>query len=187
MSYLFDSFKYASLLSVPMLGLGIMALAHNSRNFIPHRHTLSKTILLLKNTRHIALFKALFFGKAVLDFCFLFYVGQYFKLSWYDPAMFTMFFAIASFGTLGYFVEGDYSKVHTPIAYLSGTLWAVCQFFLAQLTGDPAFILFTNIFTTVGLCISYMFYFLRRLNIYVQILCFSFPYIWMLVFTLKYL
>jgi len=182
-----DFFKFNSLVSVPLFGMIAYLLIRKNPQFSFSKHTVSKSILFLHHPVKNFLFRFNFIFKALLDLSFALYISQYFNIPLITFPVLSMMISALFFGSLAYFIEGKYSKIHHVITYTSGVFWAISQISLAQLTNDNFFILFTNILTLIVIFLAFGFMFVKKTNVFVQITCLSLLYLWTIIFIFLYL
>ena len=182
-----DVFKYGSLVSIPLFSIIALSLIRGASHFSFRKHTVSKSVNYLKHPIHMIVFRMNFIIKALLDFGFILYVLNHFKISLASPFIWSLIVSALLFGSLAYFIEGKHTVLHQIIIYSSGVLWAVGQLYIARLTGDGFFIQLTNIMVIVPIIIAFGFMFANKTNVFVQALCMSIWYIWLLIFVFGYL
>jgi hypothetical protein len=182
-----EIFKYNTLISVPLFAIISLWLIQRVPDFSFSQHTVSKSVLLFKNSKQELIFRLNFLIKALLDLGFVWYLIHYFKLSIFSPLPLLLIPSALLFGSLAYFVEGKQTLIHQINAMGSGVLWALGQFCLSRSIGNTFFIQFTNVMVTIPILLAFGFMFAKKTNVFVQILCMSFWYIWLFVLVFRYL
>jgi len=183
-----EFFKYNSVLSIPLFSIIALSLIRNIPDFSFSKHTVSKSVIFLNNhPTQALLFRFNFLLKGLLDIGFVLYLIHFFKLSFNSSLAWCLILSACLFGSLAYFTEGDYSTIHRIVAYSSGVLWAISELYLARATGNTFFIQGTNIASVVVIILAFGFMFAKKTNAFVQILCMSIWYIWLVLFVFRYL
>ncbi|MFO0703118.1 MAG: hypothetical protein U0525_00120 [Patescibacteria group bacterium] len=179
--------KYSALASFPLFGVVVMWLITTLKNVDYSQHTISRTIMLLKNPTHRLIYRASFIVKAVMDLIFAIYVIQDLRLFWLSPIGISLVLIPILFGSLAYYVEGEFDIAHKRLVYAFIILWGFCQISLSFVTQDLSFVLMTIVSSIiVGLLVLYYMY--RNIaNIYIQGFCTIMLYFWLFVFVTKYL
>jgi hypothetical protein len=184
-----EIFKYGGLISVPLFGVIAYWLICQIPTFDLRKLTISRSILFLHGRFHRSLFRLNFISKALLDLGFAIYVLDRFNLTDGSPVYWSLIVYSVLFASLSLFIEGKYWFIHLILVYSSGLLWAFSQIFLSYLTNDNNFLVLTVILTTVVVTLPLGYVLTRKTNInaYVQVVCISLLYVWMLVFAFRYL
>jgi len=182
-----EIFKYNSLLSIPLFSIINLFLIRKAPDFSFHNHTVSKTINFLNRPTQAIIFRFNFILKALLDLGFVLYILNQFRISFGSPIALTLILSAFLFGTLACFVEGKHTTWHQIVVYTSSVLWAIGQICVARLIGNSAFILFTIIFGPFPVIVALGFCSQKKLNVFIQAVCMSMWYIWLIVFVFKYL
>lgn len=182
-----EIFKYNSLISIPLFSIIALLLIKKTRGFSFSKSTISKSILLLKETTYQIIFRLNFVVKAALDFGFIWYLIHRFTIPINSFLGLSLMASVIFFGLLAYFTEGKHKIIHRMLVYGNGLLWGISQILLAQFTKDTFFIVFTNATTTVAILIAFWFLFAKKTNVFIQITCVSLLYSWLLLFVFRYL
>lgn len=182
-----DIFEFGTIISIPLFSIIALLLITKTEGFSFSKQTVSKSILFLKNPIHKLIFRINFLIKTMLDLAFVIYAANHFRISIYSLPSLSLILSALLFGSLAYFTEGKFSKMHRIAIYSSNVFWAVGQICLALLTRDTFFIKFTFFMVTIPVFISFGYKFVKKTNAYIQVICMSFWYIWLLVFVLQYL
>ncbi|MCR4329572.1 MAG: hypothetical protein NUV65_03425 [Candidatus Roizmanbacteria bacterium] len=182
-----EIFKYTGLISTPLFSLVALLLIKKTRGFTFSKSTISKSILLLEKSTHRAIFQLNFLVKAALDLGFLWYLMYCLQIPVISFLGLTLILSVFFFGLLAYFTEGKYRIPHLVLVYSYGSLWGIDQVLLALLTKDTLFIVCTSLISATSIVIAFWYLFMKKLNVFVQILCVSLLYFWQIVFILEYL
>jgi hypothetical protein len=179
--------KYNSVVSIPLFTIIALFLLKKARGFSYSKSTFSKSIIIMKGRAHGILFRLNFILKALLDYGFVFYLIDRLEIPFFSILALSMLLSVTFFGLLFYFTEGRFSFIHHFLVYANGVLWCIAQVFLANLTGNYSFILFTYVLSVVVLSIEFGFLFAKKTNVFVQAICWVLFYIWLLVYVFKFL
>lgn len=182
-----EIFKYNSLISIPLFSVISLLLISKLPDFSFSKHTVSKSILFIKHPVEELIFRLNFLLKSLLDLGFAFYVINYFKISLNSTMAWSFILSAVFFGILSYFVEGKFAVLHKIIIYSSGVLWGFVQIMLAYHVGDYLFIQLTYFATIIPIALAFAFLFAKKLNVFIQIVCMSFWYFWLILFVFKFL
>ncbi len=182
-----EFFKYNSVLSIPLFGLIALFLIRRAPNFSFTKHTVSKSVLFLERSTHAVMFRLNFLIKGLLDLGFVLFLIQFFKMSYSSPAAWSLIVSAVLFGSLAYFTEGRHTVMHRIVVYSSGVLWALGQLYVAQLTRNLFFIQFTNVAVVVPIILAFGYMFAKKTNVFVQILCMTIWYIWLVLLVFRFL
>jgi len=182
-----EIFKYNSIISIPLFSIISLFLIRKAPDFSFRKHTVSMSILLFNRPTQTLIFRLNFVIKGLLDLGFVWFILHYFKISFESPTAWVLILSALLFGSLAYFIEGKYTITHKVIAYSSGVFWAIGQIHLAKLIGDVSFIQLTNIAVVIPLVLAFGFMFVKKTNVFIQVLCMSMWYIWLVLFVFTYL
>lgn len=180
-------FKYGSIVSLPLFGFMAFVLINKVDNFFLSKQKISKLVHFIENSRHLLIFRLSFIIKSFLDLCFGLYVIQYFKLSYFSPLAILFFISSALFASLSYFTDKAFYRTHKFIVYLYGFILALTQIYLSYIIGDISLIILA--YSTAFISSALAFYALvnRKTNVYIQIVCTSLLYIWLVILVFRYL
>lgn len=179
--------KYSALVSFPLFGVVVLWLIRTLKNIDYSQHTISRTIMLLKNPTHRLVYRSSFVVKAIMDLGFAIYVIQDLRLIWFSPIAISLIVIPILFGSLAYYVEGEFSIAHKRLVYAFIVLWGFSQISLSFITKDWNFAMMT-ITATVIVSIVVLYYMYNNIaNIFIQGFCTTVLYFWLVVFVTKYL
>lgn len=176
-----ELFKYASVFSVPFFALVALLLFRLADTYSPTKHTISQTIIYLKNPLAILVFRLNFVVKALLDYCFDLYLLSHFKVSYFSLTGTLLFLSALFFGSLAYFTEASHSRIHRQLVYTSGALWALGQLLLSRLVGNNWFLIFSIIILPIPVIVGLSLQFTKKVNAFMQTACVLLWYAWVLV------
>lgn len=182
-----EFFKYNTLISIPLFGIVALLLVRKTPEYSLRTHTISKTIHFLNHPTQIIIFRLNFIVKALLDFCFALYVIRHFNIPFTSLTSMALISSAFLFGTLAYFVEGKHTISHNVITYTSGVLLMIGQISLAELIGDNIFSYITIVLVSAPIILAFAFLFAKKTNVFVQALCMSIWYIWLILLVFRYL
>lgn len=177
-----EIFKFGNLLSVPLFGIITLFLINHTTNYSIRRHSISQSIKFLTNPHHITLFRLNFLLKSFLDLSFTLYLLDFYKLSLFSQTGILLIFSAILFGSLAYFIEGRYTKLHLSIVYLSGLLWAAGQLTIIQKLDNNVFYFFSLFMIITPIIIALAALMRKKITVPIQIICISMWYLWTTVF-----
>ncbi|KKP87230.1 MAG: hypothetical protein UR89_C0004G0019 [Candidatus Roizmanbacteria bacterium GW2011_GWA2_35_8] len=179
--------KYGGIISVPLFSLIALILISKTNNFSFSSSTVSKSIHLLEKSSYKTLFKINFLLKSFLDLCFSLYVINYLRISLLSFLGLSLIFEPIFFGLLAYYTEKKNSFLHGVFIYGSVFFFLIYQVLLSLLIKNQIFIIYTCIQAILSFFIAFGSLFYKRTNVYIQIICVSVSYVWMLIFVFNYL
>lgn len=180
-------FKYFGIISLPLFLVIAFWCIRQTEGHQLHKHSISKSILFLKNPFYRLIFRLNFVLKSLLDFLFLLYIKDHLQLSFTSPAIITLGIAIALFALLSLVIEGSTHALHLIIIYAAGVIWAISNILMALYIAVNWFTLVTYVMASIPWIIGFGALFLRRITVYVQLVCIVFIYSWTMLFVLKFL
>lgn len=179
--------KYGGLISAPLFSSIALILISKTKNFSFSSSTISKSIHLLEKSIYRTIFKINFIIKSLLDLGFSIYVIKYFKISAFSFLGLCLILEPIFFGLLAYFTEKKNSFIHGIFIYGSISFFLIYQVLLSLLINNLIFIIYTITQASISLFIAFGSLFIKKTNVYIQIICVLISYIWMLIFVFKYL
>jgi len=183
----FEIFKYFSLISLPLFLVIALLLIKKIPDFSFKKHTISKTALFLKIPYHMLIFRVNFILKSILDLGFSWYLIHRLKIAYNSPLFLLLIFCPIIFALLAIYLVGKHTLEHRIIIYGFGVLWSLVQVFLAQMTGNNLFIFLTYFLSLSALIIAFGFLFIKKTNVFVQILCIIIFYVWLILYVFWFL
>ncbi|MCR4313219.1 MAG: hypothetical protein NUV58_03155 [Candidatus Roizmanbacteria bacterium] len=185
--YIPDIFKFFSLISAPLFGVIALSIVKNTLDFSLSKHTISKSVYFIKHPIKIFMFRLNFIIKAVLDIGFILYLASHLKLSLYSPIPTLMILSAILFGSLSYFIMGKYTTVHRIIVFTYGIMMGLAGIWLAQMTGNINFVRLTVLLVILSNFLMISFFLAKRINVFIQVICMSLLYSWLLLLVFRYL
>ncbi|MCR4276718.1 MAG: hypothetical protein NUV87_01165 [Candidatus Roizmanbacteria bacterium] len=185
--YIPDIFKFFSLISAPLFGVIALSIVKNTPDFSLSKHTISKSVYFIKHPIKIFMFRLNFIIKAVLDIGFILYLASHLKLSLYSPIPTLMILSAILFGSLSYFIMGKYTTVHRIIVFTYGIMMGLAGIWLAQMTGNINFVRLTVLLVILSNFLMISFFLAKRINVFIQVICMSLLYSWLLLLVFRYL
>lgn len=185
--YIPEVFKYFSLISAPLFGAIALSIVKNTPDFSMSKHTISKSVYFIKHPTKMFLFRLNFIIKAVLDLGFILYLANHLKLSLHSPIPTLMILSAILFGSLSYFIMGRYTTVHRIIVFTYGILMGLSGIWLAQMTGNINFVRLTVLLVIISNFLMISFFLAKRINVFIQVICMSLLYSWLLLLVFRYL
>lgn len=185
--YIPEVFKYFSLISAPLFGVIALSIVKNTPDFSLSKHTISKSVFFINHPTKMFIFRLNFIIKAVLDIGFIFYLAFHLKMSLYSPIPTLMILSAILFGSLSYFIMGRYTTVHRIIVFTYGIMMGLAGIWLAQMTGNINFVNLTILLVILSNFLMISFFLAKKINVFVQALCMSLLYGWLLLLVFKYL
>ena len=143
--------------------------------------------LVLEKSSYKTLFKINFLLKSFLDLGFSLYVINYLRISLLSFLGLSLIFEPIFFGLLAYYTEKKNSFLHGVFIYGSVFFFLIYQVLLSLLIKNQIFIIYTCIQAILSFFIAFGSLFYKRTNVYIQIICVSVSYVWMLIFVFNYL
>ena len=179
--YIPDIFKFFSLISAPLFGVIALSIVKNTPDFSLSKHTISKSVYFIKHPTKMFMFRLNFIIKAVLDLGFILYLVSHLRLSLYSPIPTVMIISAILFGSLSYFIMGRYTTVHRIIIFTYGMTMSLAGIQLAQMTGNINFIRLTILLVILSNFLMISFFLAKKINVFVQVICMSLLYSWLLL------
>jgi len=185
--YIPTIFKFFSLISALLFGIIALSVVKNTPDFSLSKHTISKSVYFIKHPTKMFIFRLNFIVKAVLDLGFIFYLVSHLKISLYSPIPTLMIISAVLFGSLSYFIMGRYTTVHRIIVFTYGIMMGLSGIWLAQLTGNINFVRLTVLLVILSNFLMIGFFLAKKINVFVQAVCMSLLYGWLLLLVFSYL
>lgn len=182
-----EVFKYFSLISAPLFGVIALSIVKNNPDFSMSKHTISKSVFFIKHPTKMHIFRSNFIIKAVLDLGFILYLASHLRLSFYSPIPTLMILSAILFGSLSYFIMGRYTTVHRIIVFTYGIMMGLAGVGLAQMTGNVNFVRLTVLLVILSNFLMISFFLAKKINVFVQAVCMSLLYSWLLLLVFRYL
>ena len=182
-----EIFKFFSLISAPLFGFIVLTVVKNTPDFSFSKHTISKSVYFIKHPTKMFIFRLNFIIKAVLDLGFILYLANHLKLSLHSPIPTLMILSAILFGSLSYFIMGKFTTVHRVIVFTYGILMGLSGIWLAQMSGNTNFVRLTVLLVIISNFLMISFFLSRRINVFVQVICMSMLYSWLLLLVFRYL
>jgi len=185
--YILETFKYFSLISLPLFLIIALFLIKKVPEFSFKKHTISKTALFLNNPFQLLIFRFNFILKSLLDLGFTWYLIDRFKFKATSPLFWLLIICPVIFSLLACYLVGKHTFAHRIIIDGYGVLWSIVQILLAQITSSSLFIEITYILSVSALIIAFGFLFAKKTNVIIQAVCISLLYGWLILFVFRYL
>lgn len=185
--YIPEVFKYFSLISAPLFGVIALSIVKNTPDFSLSKHTISKSVYFIKHPTKMFIFRSNFIIKAVLDLGFIFYLSSHLRMSLQSPIPSLMILSAVLFGSLSYFIMGRYTTVHRIIVFTYGVMMGLAGIWLAQMTGSANFVKLTISLVILSNFLMISFFLAKKINVFVQVICMSMLYSWLLLLVFGYL
>jgi len=185
--YIPTIFKFFSLISAPLFGIIALSVVKNTPDFSLSKHTISKSVYFIKHPTKMFIFRLNFIVKAVLDLGFVLFLASRLKLSLYSPIPALMILSAILFGSLSYFIMGRFTTVHRVIVFTYGILMGLAGILLAQMTGNINFVKLTILLVILSNFLMISFFLAKKINVFVQVICMSLLYGWLLLLVFRYL
>ena len=180
-------FKYNAILSLPLFAIIAFFLIRQAPTFSLSVQTISKALPFLERSSLRWIFRLNFILKALLDIGFVWYVLSFFEIPYSSPLAWMLPISSVLFGSLAYFTDDAYAVLHKIIIYTYGVLCATSYIYLARITDDRYFVLATYMVGAITSALAFYFLLVRKTNVYVQVVCTTILYIWLLFFVIRYL
>ena len=185
--YIPEIFKFFSLISAPLFGAIALSVVKNTPDFSLSKHTISKSVFFINHPTKMFIFRLNFIIKAALDLGFVFYLTSHLRMFLYSPIPTLMILSAILFGSLSYFIMGRYTTVHRIIVFTYGITMGLAGIWLAQMTGNINFVNLTILIVILSNFLMISFFLAKKINVFVQALCMSLLYGWLLLLVFKYL
>lgn len=182
-----DFFKYGSLISMPLFAVMTLFLISRTCGFSFLRHTVSKSVLFLKNPKDVLLFRLSFLIKALFDLGFALFLLDHFQIYVFSALGMSLILMPMFFASLAWLTELNYHGAHVASAYASGICWVMAMISFSALVGNQIFLIATCLLGIFIAMISFGFFLARRVNVLVQMFCTVMLYIWCVYFVFWYL
>ncbi len=185
--YIPEIFKFFSLISAPLFGVIVLFIVKNTPDFSLSKHTISKSVFFINHPTKMFIFRLNFIIKAALDLGFILYLASHLKMYLYSPIPTLMILSAILFGSLSYFIMGRFTTVHRAIVFTYGIMMGFAGIWLAQMTGNINFVRLTVLLVIVSNFLMIGFFLAKKINVFVQVICMSLLYSWLLLLVFGYL
>lgn len=185
--YIPEIFKFFSLISAPLFAAIALSVVKNTPDFSLSKHTISKSVYFIKHPAMMFVFRSNFIIKAVLDLGFIFYLVSHLRMPLYSPIPTLMIVCAILFGSLSYFIMGRFTTVHRVIVFTYGILMGLSGIWLAQMTGNINFVRLTVLLVILSNFLMISFFLAKKINVFIQVICMSLLYSWLLLLVFRYL
>lgn len=177
--------KYGSIISIPLFGIILIFLLKDTDGYTLKNQTISRAILFLSKSKNKTIFRLNFLIKGLLDLGFAIFVINRLNIQ-IIPASLILLSALI-FSSLGYFTEAKSHSKHELATYTSGLFWLVGYFLIVQNIHDLLFTKATALIFSGVTLLTFGSMLQKRTNAFIQIICGSAMYLWMLYFIINYL
>lgn len=185
--FITEIFKYFSLISLPLFLVTALLIIKKVPDFSFTKHTISKTVLFIKDPFHMFIFQFNFIIKAIFDLFFALYLINNLKILSTSPLFWLVIIPPFLFGALGFFVMGRHTLIHRILIFSYGILFGLSGIFLAYKTGNLFFFYSTILISLISNFLILEFFFKRKINVFVQAISMSLMYGWMIIYVFRFL
>lgn len=181
-----ELFRYNVILSSLFFLSSLFYLGAGLKNFDFRALTFSDMSAFLTE-QQLSVFNFLFFGKAILDLMFVFYVFRKFanKINLLTKILWLL--AVLSFGLIGFFPLHLFYYTHWFLASLMFLFWTILEPVMARATKSEVFIKFSDtlLFIQVGLILVALVF--GWINAVFETIYFLLVFLWLIIFINRYL
>lgn len=179
-------FKYNAILSMIFFISSTLVFSSAIDNFSLRDYTISDISKFLTK-RQLSYFNALFFIKCLMDFLFVAYLIQFFRIKAYSPTALFLLLAVISFGALGFFPISENRFGHILVASTMFISFTFSEISLARLIGDDKFLYLTKNLVAIQIISVGLFFSWGNFNGVFELFYMITAFLWLMILIKNYL